>query len=80
MASPESAPDEPGKSGILALRAWGKIKGVAKIGRQPVANQTISVARRDYRPRAVHEFYHISTRTDGQGRFAFDRVIPCSSA
>jgi beta-lactamase regulating signal transducer with metallopeptidase domain len=75
----ESALDEPGKSGTLALKAWGKITGVAKIGRQPAANQTISVARRDDRPRSVHEFYSISARTDAQGRFAFDRVIPCTS-
>ncbi len=67
-----------GKSGILTLEAWGKVKGQAFMGRQPAANQPISISPRDYRPveNGVNAFHGTHTRTDAQGRFVFDRVIP----
>ncbi len=66
------------KSGHLTLEAWGKVKGQAFIGRQPAANQPVSISRRDYQPlpNGVNAFYGTNTRTDAQGRFVFDRVIP----
>ncbi len=75
----EATPETLAKSATLALQAWGKIKGEALIGRKPAANQVITVLRRDHqpgRPGAVHSFYNPETRTDAQGRFVFDRVIP----
>ena len=75
----EATPEGRGESGTLALQAWGKIKGRARIGRQPAANQTITFERRGVPPagpRGVHGFYSIETRTDAQGHFSFDRVIP----
>ncbi len=72
------------KSDTLVLEAWGKIKGEARIGRLPAANQTISFARRQSPTNqpgaaAVYAFDSIETRTDAQGRFVFDRVIPGAS-
>ena len=69
------------KSGTLALQAWGKVKGLAFIGRQRAANQTINIGRRGYQPdlHGVNAFYGLNTRTDAQGRFLFDRVIPGAS-
>jgi protocatechuate 3,4-dioxygenase beta subunit len=75
----ESTPEEHEKSETLTLEAWGKIKGEARIGREPAANQPISVSRRNERPTPpgeVHAFYNLETRTDAQGRFVFERVIP----
>lgn len=68
-----------GEPTTLGLVAWGTIKGEARIGRQPAANQPISLDRRDYQPGGqgtVNAFYGIETRTDSQGRFVFNRVIP----
>jgi len=69
------------KSGTLALQAWGKVKGQAFIGRQPAVNQPISIDRREQRHErnGVNAFYGHNTRTDAQGRFVFDRVIPGAS-
>lgn len=78
----EATPEGLAKSATLSLDAWGKIKGEARIGRQPAANQPITVARRNDQPGspgAVHAFYNVETRTDAQGRFVFDRVIPGAS-
>jgi hypothetical protein len=76
----EATPGEMAKSGTLTLKPWGRIKGRARIGRQPAANQVISLnARRSYQPLGpggVNAFYQVETRTDAQGQFAFDRVIP----
>jgi protocatechuate 3,4-dioxygenase beta subunit len=75
----EARPEEMEKAGRLTLKPWGKVKGRARIGRQPAVNQIISFQRRDERPAGpggVNAFYSIETRTDTQGNFAFDRVIP----
>jgi len=66
---------------VLAMHAWGKIKGQALVGRKPAADQIITVSRRHYQPSVdgVNAFYGINTRTDAQGRFSFDRVIPGES-
>src|SRR5262249_36321187 len=68
-----------GKPDELSLQPWGKIKGRARIGHQPAAYQTIAWYPRGARPagpRGVYGFYQSETRTDAQGNFAFDRVIP----
>jgi beta-lactamase regulating signal transducer with metallopeptidase domain len=67
-----------GKPGNLTLEAWGKVKGQAFIGRNPAANQPVSIGPRDYRPvqNGVNAFYESYTRTDAHGRFVFDRAIP----
>jgi len=75
----EARPEEMEKSGRLTLKPWGRIKGRARIGRQPAANQIITFRRRDERPAGpgvVNTFSNIETRTDLQGNFGFDRVIP----
>ena len=77
----EAKPDDFAKSGTLAMKAWGKVSGQAMIGRKPAANELISFSLRDITSinTAVHAFHHISARTDAQGRFSFDRVIPGQS-
>jgi hypothetical protein len=75
----EARPEQMAESGRLTLKPWGQVKGRARIGRQPAANQIISFQRRDQRPAGpggVNTFCSIETRTDSQGNFGFDRVIP----
>ncbi len=77
----EASPEDVGEAPALKLVAWGKVKGEARIGREPAVNQPISLSLRESRPHqgGVHAFYGIETKTDAQGRFTFDRVIPGTS-
>lgn len=77
----EATPKKFANSGRLALEPWGKIKGEARIGRQPATHQVITFYRRDYQPAPgeVYAFYNVETQTDAEGRFVFDRVIPGAS-
>ncbi len=75
----ETTPEGRGKPGTLALRPWGKIKGRARIGHQPAAYQVVAFEHRGVHPgglRGMFGFYQHETRTDVQGHFSFDRVIP----
>ena len=75
----EATPEAFAKSDALTLRPWGKIKGRARIGRKPAANEVIALDRRGVMPRGprgVHGFYQMETRANAQGEFIFDRVIP----
>jgi hypothetical protein len=64
--------------GTLTLQAWGRVKGQAFIGREPAVNQVISIGRRDrlFERNGVDTSYDLETRTDAQGRFVFERVVP----
>jgi hypothetical protein len=75
----EGAPEGPAKPGELTLQSWGKIKGRARIGHQPAVHQPISWDRRGVFPSGrerLFGFYQRETRTDAEGNFNFDRVIP----
>ena len=70
----EARPEDMAKSNSLTLIPWGKIKGRARIGRQPAANQIINFQLRNVRPvgpGGVSTVYSIETRTDLQGNFSF---------
>jgi len=66
--SAEAAPQGLAKSDTLALEAWGKIKGEARIGRRPAPNQII-----DPDPRQNDRF---AGSLDKDGRFRVDDVAP----
>jgi beta-lactamase regulating signal transducer with metallopeptidase domain len=77
----EATPEQIADSATISLQAWGKVKGEARIGRQPAAHQIITFAGRNIQPAqpgGVNVFHQIETRTDAQGRFVFDRVTPCA--
>lgn len=75
-------------NGQIVLQPWGRIEGIALAGKQPLANQTISmdIQRRmnmlidlPDQPgrRRFPSVSHVqSTRTDAQGRFTFARAAP----
>ena len=75
----EATSEGSGEPATLALQAWGKIKGRARIGHRPAAHQPVAFGRRGVTPggpRGVYGFYQREARTDAQGNFSFDRVIP----
>ncbi len=70
--------DEFAKSGKLVLQPWGRIEGGVRIGPRFGSDQEVmfNPTRTGRRSELlVFDFGH-SARTDGRGRFAFDRVIP----
>ena len=61
----------------IALTAWGRVEGVFKIGSRLRSNQQISLfvsGLRDSPKRQV--IWRVSTTTDDEGRFVFERVLP----
>jgi beta-lactamase regulating signal transducer with metallopeptidase domain/thiol-disulfide isomerase/thioredoxin/protocatechuate 3,4-dioxygenase beta subunit len=75
----DATSDEFAKTGKLQLQPWGRIEGRVRIGRQPAAHQGVV-----YLPElpsnrgdaAYLRSYDYHFKTDSQGRFAIDRVIP----
>jgi RNA polymerase sigma factor (sigma-70 family) len=61
----------------LAIKPWGRIEGIQRIGSRPGADQTLSLAyeRQGDTPKAL-PYWSGTTTTDDSGRFAFDRVMP----
>lgn len=74
----EATSDAFSKSNTLDMKTWGKVSGQALIGQRPAANELVEFRLRDITSinTAVHAFHYIKKRTDAQGRFSFDRVIP----
>jgi beta-lactamase regulating signal transducer with metallopeptidase domain/thiol-disulfide isomerase/thioredoxin len=74
----DASSDEFAKSGKLVLQPWGRIEGRVRIGRNPGADQEVSFHPiRPNRGGGLYVFdYGYTTRTDADGRFTFDRVIP----
>ncbi len=66
------------KSDKLTLQPWGRLEGQLIAGRRPKANEEISFSPgrpHGGLPQRVFT-YQYDTRTNDDGRFAFDRVIP----
>ncbi len=74
----DASSDEFAKTCQVALRPWGRIEGRVMIGRKPWAGQPVSFQpTRPDRGGGIYVFdYGYTTRTDEQGRFAFDRAVP----
>ncbi len=74
----EASPEAFAKSEKLVLEPWGRIEGQVIAGRRPKANETISYSPERPIPLFHHQIftYQYETRTDDDGRFVFDRVVP----
>jgi len=68
--------DEFAKRKTLSLQPWGKIEGLALIGKKPAANQEILFNSLRHTTSVLYVFNNHHTRTNEQGRFTFDRVVP----
>ena len=69
---------ETGTSPELLLLPWGRVEGVARRGRTPVARTTIQIACSVQIPGRDGEFLqkNISASTDAEGKFVLDHVPP----
>jgi beta-lactamase regulating signal transducer with metallopeptidase domain len=65
-------------TGKLVLQPWGRLVGRAMVGKRPGANLPVSYEPRHPEPGGANFFlgYGYEARTDGEGRFAFDKVVP----
>jgi hypothetical protein len=72
----DSAAGRPETALAVALRPWGRVEGVLRIGARPAARQEISL-RAPFRSdiSSLEVDWRISTTTDDQGRFIFERVL-----
>ena len=71
--------DEFTKSaGVIELQPWGKLEGTVTIGGKPGADQPVAFLLRTPERDGGFGFhnYQYTTQTDGDGKFAFDRVAP----
>jgi len=74
----ESDPSALSKSPVIKLQAWGRIEGTLKVGSKPAADEQVVVLL-DMTPPIITEprvYHQIETKTDADGKFAFDRVPP----
>ncbi len=60
----------------LTLCPWGRIEGVLRFGSRPVSNEPVVLDPRDESAHRDRIFWSGWTRTDGDGRFAFECVPP----
>jgi hypothetical protein len=67
------SPEELVRSTEITLAPWGRIEGVAKVGREPAAGRRLLAYLQDRRfPGGAH----FESATDRDGCFVFDRVAP----
>jgi peroxiredoxin len=69
--------DELKEERPLQLQAWGELKGVMMIGREPGAGKSIQLMRQTmHGPGSLNFGSHFRVDTDEQGRFSFSHVPP----
>lgn len=64
-------------AGKIALLPWGRVEGVMKIGSKVAADREVALVNQSTTPSGLQfDFNAYKTRTDAEGRFAFDKVPP----
>ncbi|MEW6157687.1 MAG: redoxin domain-containing protein, partial [Verrucomicrobiota bacterium] len=62
---------------VLRLMPWGRVEGVIKAGSRVWANEEVLLVPERIGPGSVnYDFYAYTLRSDPQGKFAVDRLIP----
>jgi len=61
---------------VIQLLAWAHVEGVYTINGRPVAGLLLSLSVPDPIKGGLRTPYHYECRTDSEGRYVFDRVIP----
>lgn len=70
-------PDEMDDLSRIVLAPWGRVEGRHLLGDKPLADRAVSLVWRSKAQRqALLLSFGDGTKTDAQGRFAFERVIP----
>ena len=75
----ETDQDVLAKSTTVKLQSWARIAGQLKIGNKPAAGEQVVVVPSNdipYDPKQPRVYHQIETKTDPEGKFAFDRVPP----
>ncbi len=67
---------KPAAAHELTIEPWGRIEGILRFGRQPAGGQVLSLAAQRRRDAVDPVYWGISTTSDAQGRFTFERVVP----
>jgi len=63
-------------SNIITLQPWSRVEGVLRIGDTLGSNEVVCLWNYPEKEDKAGFFFHLETRTDAQGRFAFDDVPP----
>jgi beta-lactamase regulating signal transducer with metallopeptidase domain/thiol-disulfide isomerase/thioredoxin len=75
----EATSEELKESDRITLKSWGRLEGKVVVGDEPDAGREVSFSpKRPPRPKMGMPVwsYGYRTKTDNQGHFEFDRVIP----
>lgn len=71
--------EELASDGGIVLQPWGKLQGQVLLGDKPEVGREVSYSPKRPDGSLSHHFvwsYGYETKSDGNGRFEFDRVIP----
>jgi hypothetical protein len=74
----EVAVDQLMSSNVVVLQPWGRVEGTLRIGRRPGAGEAVLLQTHFWRGSSAMPSPSItmSTKTDADGHFVFDGVIP----
>ena len=74
----DASPEKLANADKLILQPWGRLEGQVMVGRRPNVNAeiTFSPSQRSGGFTRRIFFHQYDTKTDDQGHFVFDRVIP----
>jgi thiol-disulfide isomerase/thioredoxin/uncharacterized GH25 family protein len=74
----EVTAEQLAKSQDVALAAWARVEGTAKIGNKPAAGAQLSIYRSGerYDEKAPRIHHQIEAKADAEGKFTFPRVLP----
>jgi protocatechuate 3,4-dioxygenase beta subunit len=64
------------REGAIRLMAWGRIEGEYFVGSKPAADRDVMTTYPDHESGPIALRFFASTRTDTDGKFRFERVVP----
>ena len=71
--TPEQLQDSPD----VMIAPWARVEGIVRVGTKPVPDQPIRLTVETIRTSTTQDaFYEYTSRTDAQGRFVVERVLP----
>ncbi|HZN66201.1 MAG TPA: carboxypeptidase regulatory-like domain-containing protein [Tepidisphaeraceae bacterium] len=71
--------EQAAKSADVTLAQWGRVEGRVTVGTKPAADSELSLYHVElgrYDPKAPRIHHQVDARSDGEGKFVFERVRP----
>ena len=62
--------------GEIVLRPWARLEGIAWSGAKPLSGRSVHLVRTDNATDQMRIIYEMTLKTDDQGRFVCDRIMP----